>query len=568
MPDVDDVTVRLKGEAGTALDASNKVTRSLLELHATALKVSAGITVVGFALRQALSYFREAAQAEESMQRLNRQVAGLGVSADMLTGSLKKAAGGQLSLADATRLASRALAQNIPVENLETITKLAKVAANVLGRSLPEANQELIMSLATGRTRMLSQIGVIIDLEAAKKKLADQTGRTTAEITRMEERQLLLTEVMRQAPAVIAKFDTAIDSTSDHLNRATAGVKDLWDSFLQGALHATVAVLDFNVALGKKVLTPTRMQGPGLGSATGEALLGPTAFMAGDQIGIMLRTKHLAEQNDKLQDMAKWLGVSTDSLRMMTDAEKAAFVIRASLRDQVEDLAEGTDAYSLILRDEADALIKSAEAAKVAMRAEDDHARLLKMETDETKRLIEATNVLSGLRASRVATELTRGEPEDAFRRIRQEAFSGTGGDTLAGVQSLIATTQSVQGGDAGDRDRLLRDLTDRLERLATFTVNAGTGPGIPAPFSQEAFSPAPFGPGSQVIQPSSQAFGESVGAFGLRQPVATQPVATQPAATQPRIMNVGDIIIQGSDNPRETAKQVREELLRLEAFD
>ena len=46
MPDVDDVTVRLKGEAGGALNASSQVASSLLSIQSAAAKASIGIAAV------------------------------------------------------------------------------------------------------------------------------------------------------------------------------------------------------------------------------------------------------------------------------------------------------------------------------------------------------------------------------------------------------------------------------------------------------------------------------------------------------------------------------------------
>ena len=477
-----------------------------------------GITAVaagaGVAINRALAFAERAADQQEALERLTHQLAGTGLAARAMAQDVKDAATGQLSLADAVRLSSQALAQGFNPAQIKTFTQLAEVASDVLGGSIASNFDTLVTSIATGRTSMLKQIGILVDLEAEKKKLADATHRATSEISLMEEKQLLLNAVMQQAPTAMAKVSDGVDTLSDKINRNKAGWTDLFDKIISGATLAGTAILDFNVGVLKTMAPRDRAVSKTSGSET--QLLGPLAMMSQEEMGLALRTKHINEQIEALQPLAHWLGVSAESLRVMTDEEKGAFIVRASLRDQLDDLAAETDAYSRILSREADALIASAEASRVAMKVEADHARLLSEETAQVGRLIEATKVLDAARLAESGAFLTRGSPEDAQRRLRQEAFSGTGGDTMGGAQNLLNLAKGIQGGDASDQERLMRDLSALVIQRAQQQAS-GNQPGV---------SSAPFGSGSTVIQPSNagQAFGADVGAFGLRQPVATQP--------------------------------------------
>ena len=357
---------------------------------------------------------------------------------------------------------------------------------------------------------MLKQIGILVDLEAEKNKLAAATGRATSEITLMEEKQLLLNAVMAQAPTALAKLDTGIETTADKLTRLEKGFADAWASAKRFLAAVVVTPLDVGGAIINKPLQAARSPRDTEANSLAGTELGPTREVLSAEDQLILKELELVRaRKDQLAVMepyARTLGVTAEQLQGMTDAERGLFIVQLSLSDQFHSSARQLSDYDAILEVEAQALLDVQKATQAAMKIEEDHARLLKMETEETQRLTEATKVLAGLRAEKATAELTRGGPEDAFRRIRQEAFSGSGGDTIESVQSLLATTRGVTGGDAGDRDRLLRDLTDRLEQLAGFTVNAGQGPA----------GPAPFGPGSQVITPGSPGDrGENTPRFG-----------------------------------------------------
>lgn len=519
---IDKITGKLAAMEQQATHGAAASSRALGNLKENWLGISAAITAAGVVINRALVFADRAAEQAEALGRLTHQLEGTGLAASAMAQSVKDAAAGQLSLADAVRLSSQAMAQGFNPEQIKTFTQLAEVASDVLGGSIAQNFDTLVTSIATGRTSMLKQIGVLVDLEGEKKKLADATGRATSEISLMEEKQLLLNAVMRQAPTAMANVSDGVDSLSDKINRNKAGWTDLFDKVISGATLAGAAVLDFNVAVAKKVLTPTRNAPPTLAGASGDALLGPLAFMGEEEKGLALRNKHIVEQINALQGQAHWLGVSAESLRALTEEEKGALIVVASHRDMAAELGQALEDAEKDARAFAEAVREEALGHDIVNKA-------LAARTDSTLRLAEAMNVLDQAAQQQQAAFLTRGAPDDALRRIRQEAFSGAGGDTLESVQRLFSLTQGLQGGDAGDRDRLLRDLMDRLERLAGFTVAAGAGGG----------GSTPFGPGSQII-------GAGGGGPGVV---------------------IGDIIIQGASDPRETAKQIREELLRLEVF-
>jgi hypothetical protein len=463
------------------------------------------------------------AEQEESLQRLAHQTRALGIASGDLASQVQEAASGQLSFAESVRLSSQAIAQGFNPAQIKTFTQLAEAASDVLGGSIASNFDTLVSSIATGRTTVLKQIGILVDLEEEKKKLALATGRATSEITLMEEKQILLNAAMKQAPAALARVGAGVDSTADKLTRAEKKWEDLWDAIALGAKTVAIGTLDVGGAFIKKALTPTRNMPPTLAGATGASLLGPSAFVSEEEKGRRLVTEAIQEQTDALQPMAHWLGVSAESLRMMTDEERGNFVVQASLRDQLEDLAEGVDAYSLILRGEAEALLKSADAARIKMQVDADHTKVLAQETAETEKLIKARSFLADLDQAEAGSFLTRGSPEDALSQIRQKGFSG-GAKTPEQLQELIRMTHGLPSSTSTsstglnpdqqriqdeidrsrgvtrapvlsafekDRSRLLRDLTAERRTSAERAIGSDN-------------STQPFGPGSQIIQPSA----------------------------------------------------------------
>ena len=566
MPEAD-LLVRIGADIADAQAKMQAVQRELLGLSTGAAKAETGTATaftamrthwaalsaaaigVGYTLNKAFSLAQGAATLEEDTARLDKQLARTGSSAAALTAEIKQLSGGQLSLAESTKLASQGLAIGLDAEKIKTFTQLSEIASDVLGVSMPQAFDQLLTSMATGRTTMLKQIGITVDLEDETKKLAAATGRLAQDVTMEEKARILQNAAMAQSARVIRELGSETASRAVQMTAFTADVKDSTNTIGKGFLWAG------EVAFGGLQLIAA--------GATRFASNSEAAMLAAEELSgkgmrnLGLESEAGAAAQNKFADALKQARAETENLKASAESDYSQRLAADLLKSEQAGLAAAKAANDL-----ADSLLKSADASRVAMKVEEDHARLLKMETEETNRLTEATKILAGLRAEKATAELTRGTPDDALSQIKQRGFSGAP-QSLDEVQGLITTTRGLsaptgtlptglsrdqqriqdeinlsRGLPAGgslpaagafeeNRASLMRDLNDLLERTASSVVSSrGREP-----------EGTPFGSGSQVIAPSGG------------------------GAT----FSVGDIIINGAGDPREVAKQVRQELQRLD---
>ena len=413
------------------------------------------------------------AQAEQATGRLNLQLAEYGRTAASLVPEIKALASGQLTLADATKLASQGLAQGLNPDQLKTFTQLATVAADVMGTSIPQALDQLLSSIASGRTGLLKQIGIVVDLGEAKLKLAKDTGVAVEAITSLQEQQLLLNEIMKKAPDAIKRVSDSTESNASGLQRQKAKFLDFVDPSGGGV-----------IGLFTK--------------------------------GVIRLSDSLEQSGDKAKAWARALSPAAEVARM--EAEEVAILTERMREEAAADYAAQL-ALDLLASSHAAAALKIQQTADAEYRerlATDLGTAAITAKTAALAKLTDAQSILAGLDAEQAQADLTRGGPEDAMRRIRQAAFEGGAGTSTQGLQGLIGTTKGITGGDEEDKARLLRDLMDALRLRAT--GNANEAQRITGTPQQQA-----------ELERSG---GESVGPYGLRQPTIIQPTLPEGGST------------------------------------
>lgn len=526
MPDVDDVTVRFKGDAAAITAQLQTLTNKVKENKLVWDQLSQTWKSNAF----------NADLARAALAKLEGNSKDVAAAAKQLMVAHEKEAEAAKKVADAEAEASQSisLTDRISVGALGSITRRITAMALLYAtyRMLKEGITEYatiegsvgqpardLESTFTNMGIVLRQASSDIGIFGKALSSASEYWKTLAENTPMIEAQ---NKARTEMGKIILEQTVAEWQEIEAQRRATAGTIDA-NQVMDAAIK------------NSKLLTTEKML---------EALAIASASTGHDDHAIAVARNIIAEKGN---------------LATMADHERLAEALATKeqrLNDAILEVAAST--------------VEQGKAEHYANLAVQMRTASIEAVTIALKKQSTAQQYLTSLTEKKANAELTRGSPDDAMSRIRQTAFSSGQGTTLEGTQSLIRSLESVKGGDEGERARLQRHLEDQAERQAREQAS----PEAISRASAESVMPflpggqvaggygGPFGGRSQIITPGGQAFGSDTGAYGLRQPVATQPTVSQGA-----VFNVGDIIIQGSDNPRETAKQVREELLRLEAF-
>ncbi len=210
-----------------AQSGARAVKSSLDSLKTSWIELTAKIFLAEQAVTRAWKAATAGADFEESLDRLNIQMDRYHSTAQIMINDLKNVSNGQLSNANAAQLASRALMEGLNPDQVKTFTQAADLLGDVMGTDLKTAFDSILQGLATGKTKMLANIGVYVDLEEETKKLALATNRTVDEITKEEKAAIGARAAIEMLDKRMSAFASSMPSEADKLKAMEVRFDDL-----------------------------------------------------------------------------------------------------------------------------------------------------------------------------------------------------------------------------------------------------------------------------------------------------------------------------------------------------
>jgi len=239
--------------SGQAQSGANAVRRAVDGVKGSFIDLSAKVFVAQQALDRVWTLASNGARFEETMGRLNRQMGQFHSNAHLMVGELNAITRGTLSVEQSATMASRALATGLNPDQIRTFTQAADALDDVLGTDLATAFDNIVQAAITGRTQILANIGVYIDLDEEVKKLAVSTNRTTDQITKQEKAMLTAKAITAQAGDALHKLSDGALSDADRLKQVEAKWDNLWTTIGQGAKTATITTLEWMEKLSRGI---------------------------------------------------------------------------------------------------------------------------------------------------------------------------------------------------------------------------------------------------------------------------------------------------------------------------
>jgi hypothetical protein len=206
-------------------------------------------TAKAFVAEQSISRVWKAASAgadfEEGLERLNVQMGRFHSTAQLMINDLKNVSNGQLSNADAVQVASRAMMQGLDPDQIRVFTQAADLLGDVMGTDLKGSFDTILQGLTTGRTQVLANIGVYVDLEKESRELAVATNRTTEQITKQEKAAIGARAVMQQLGGTLDKFASDAVSDADKMKAIEVRFDDMTLAVGRFSKSMVMATVDF-----------------------------------------------------------------------------------------------------------------------------------------------------------------------------------------------------------------------------------------------------------------------------------------------------------------------------------
>jgi hypothetical protein len=208
--------------------------------------------------------------------------------------------------ARATRQALVQMAQaNIDFAHATDLARLAQDAAVIAQINSSEAFTRLITVVQRGSPVMARTMGLTVDFQGAYKRLAEELGKTTLELTAQEKMQARLNEVMAQGVSIAGTYDAAMGnvgknmySLSRHFEEAQVSLGEVWLPAMNAAVMATTNVLKaFNA------LTPEQKR-------ITSGFVGVTTAVTGMAGGFILLAPRIVTTAKALKTLQAALGIS------------------------------------------------------------------------------------------------------------------------------------------------------------------------------------------------------------------------------------------------------------------
>ncbi len=201
----------------------------------TDLKNSIGNAVAAYAswrtVLGAVGWMKEAALANDAFNKIKIGLDNLtvehGTNADEMLKAMQRATHGTISELELAKKAATGLSLELDPKTIVEFAKASTTVAQRTGQSVEYMFQSLLTGTARQSKLWLDNLGIIISLEDAQKKYADNVGKTVAQLSEQEKKTAFVNEVIAKADKLTTRMGKATDGLNTQLERYNATVANL-----------------------------------------------------------------------------------------------------------------------------------------------------------------------------------------------------------------------------------------------------------------------------------------------------------------------------------------------------
>jgi hypothetical protein len=179
----------IKGASQQSSNSTKNFSKMAQGLSGGVVRAYATLAANLFALGAAFRYLQNAADFNSMLEAQKNYAIGSGVMFNSLTKSLRSASEGVLSLQQAVKMSSLAVAAGLNAKDLEDYAKAANNAGDLLGESFESVTNRLIKTTASGRATLLREIGVTVNATKAQKDYAKSIDKSVDSLTEYEKKR-------------------------------------------------------------------------------------------------------------------------------------------------------------------------------------------------------------------------------------------------------------------------------------------------------------------------------------------------------------------------------------------
>lgn len=170
------------------------------------------------------------------IEQINRQFEFLsknaGITAETLKNELVGAVDGLADDTDIMMAANRALiTMGDHAKEFPKLMSIATASSKLFGGTSVEAFEQIVSALASGNSKALRNIGIVIDQEAAFKKYGLSIGVAASELTKAQQTQALLNATLEHGGASLKDAGSESDNVGEAFTRMKISLGQLYEVF-------------------------------------------------------------------------------------------------------------------------------------------------------------------------------------------------------------------------------------------------------------------------------------------------------------------------------------------------
>ena len=277
MADAPETIIKVGADTQPAEQAAESLFKTfslgLTELNSGLELVNKAAMAISKTLEFAIDFTKAGEEIKAIGTRFEIIASQAGLIPENIAAGIEQAVKGTVDMEDALKAATNAIVTlNVGSERIPQLFELAKKSAALFGGEVTDRFEQLTMAVASGSTRLLRSIGLVIDADQVYKNYAATLGTTADKLTQNERQQAILNAVLETGAQRFKNINDSITPVSENLKRQGVAVKELGDTF------ATFFNDAFGAVINQKIQSFTRSLEV-LNIQLGEFLLGkaPTA---------------------------------------------------------------------------------------------------------------------------------------------------------------------------------------------------------------------------------------------------------------------------------------------------
>jgi len=132
-----------------------------------------------------------------------------GVSADKILRSMRELSGGTISTMELIQSSTRAMILGLPIDKLDKLMRIARASATAMGTDVKQMFDDIVVGIGRQSRLILDNLGIVVKMEDAYKKYAEQLGKTASQLLETEKRQAFLNAVLEEGERIIRQVGKA-----------------------------------------------------------------------------------------------------------------------------------------------------------------------------------------------------------------------------------------------------------------------------------------------------------------------------------------------------------------------